>query len=216
MWSGCGCSRSDNQCRWKSKHLRPYLDRSPWSKFRRRWSLSPPIQRWMSWSGQWKEGTIEADPFLLTSPKIAKKWNEMPTSQCNDKSVAYPSIAEQGLSILMGAANISTKVFDEWVQMLQENTSSPCFQGSQTPPIVRCRTFYPTSITGKLSLSMSFDETGHSLTQFPWQRSHQFGSGSFTTKTIHVDPNSGIFHHNSVTRCYLIGIVTSCRIPDRK
>ena len=83
----------------------------------------------------------------------------------------------------MGATNVSTKVFDERVQMGQEDTSSPGFQRTQTPPIAFCsRTFNPASVAGKISFSMSFDETGYSLAQFPWQRSHQFGSGSFTTK----------------------------------
>jgi hypothetical protein len=63
---------------------------------------------------------------------------------------------------------------------------------------------------------MSFDETGYSLAQFPWQRSHQFGSGSFTTKTIDLDADSSVFHHNPVSWSHLIRIVAIGRIPDRK
>jgi hypothetical protein len=116
----------------------------------------------------------------------------------------------------MGAANISAKVFDERVQMFQENTSSSRFQRTQTPPVVRSWTFNPAGIAGKMSFSMCLDETGHSFVQFPRQRSHQFGSGSFTTKTVYLDATSDVFHHNSVTRVYSMGIVASYWIPDRK
>lgn len=84
----------------------------------------------------------------------------------------YPSVAERGLTVLTGTAKITTEVFDKRVQTSQERTSCSSFQRTQTSPIARCRRSDPARVARTIAFSVSPYETGHSFTDFPWQRSH--------------------------------------------